>query len=99
MTLGRTEKWREDFIGLERSLSDNITELHSSLSAVGDDVKDLMISTVRRIQQLSEAETRERNTLEKILVREVNSTRDQFEMRCGNIEKSITDNDNDTKQR
>ena len=98
-TVDRTDKWKEDFIGLEKSLSDDITELQSSLSSVGDSMKELTLATVRRIQQLSEIETRERNALENTLLREMDNSRDQFGMRWEKIERSITDNDNETKHR
>ena len=99
LTLDRADKWREEFSGLDRTLSENITELLASLSSVRDDMKDLTIATARRIQQLSDVEAKERNTLEKILLRELYSMRDQFVLKWENIEKTITVSDNDTKQR
>ncbi|KAI6654693.1 hypothetical protein LOD99_2572 [Oopsacas minuta] len=95
----KAEKWKEEFIGLETRLSGDISELHSLLNAISNNIKELTLATVRRIQQLSEEEVRERNILEKMLLKEFDNARDKFESRWEKIEKSIYDNYIEIQQR
>lgn len=96
---GKADKWKKEFVELEIRLSEDISQLHSLLSALSDDIKELTMATVKRIQQLSDKEVRERGNLEKTLLKELDDARYSFELKCEKIEKSISETDIELRQR
>ena len=96
---GKADKWKKEFVELEIRLSEDISELHSLLSSLSDSIKELTIATVKRIQQLSDKEVKERNNLEKTLWKELDNARYTFELKWEKIEKSISENDIELRQR